>query len=124
MPKLPVQKSIATPSLLAHVATSKYVDALTLYRQEKIFQRLGIDQATVVAAYYDEDDGTGQPCGSDVDPEKTGFVEASTTVFMTAFEPISDRWEPVVWLSALATMVIGNFAALLQDNIKRLLAYS
>lgn len=45
-------------------------------------------------------------------------------VFMTAFEPISDRWEPVVWLSALATMVIGNFAALLQDNIKRLLAYS
>ncbi len=37
MPKLPIPKSIATPSLLAHVATSKYVDGLPLYRQEKIF---------------------------------------------------------------------------------------
>jgi NADH-quinone oxidoreductase subunit N len=45
-------------------------------------------------------------------------------VFMTAFEPISNRWEPLVWMSALLTMVIGNFAALLQTNIKRLLAYS
>ena len=43
MPKLPIPKSIATPSLLAHVATSKYVDALPLYRQEKIFARLGVD---------------------------------------------------------------------------------
>lgn len=29
-----------------------------------------------------------------------------------------------MWASALATMIIGNFAALLQSNIKRLLAYS
>ncbi len=45
-------------------------------------------------------------------------------VFMTAFEPVGAQWESVVWTSALATMVIGNFAALLQSNIKRLLAYS
>ncbi len=45
-------------------------------------------------------------------------------VFMTAFEPISHRWQPLVWISALATMVIGNFAALSQTNIKRMLAYS
>jgi NADH-quinone oxidoreductase subunit N len=45
-------------------------------------------------------------------------------VLMTAFEPVKDRWEPVLWISALATMVIGNFAALRQSNIKRLLAYS
>jgi transposase len=45
MPKLPIPKSLATPSLLAHVATSKYVDALPLYRQEKIFARLGVDLA-------------------------------------------------------------------------------
>ncbi|MCP4242236.1 MAG: hypothetical protein GY772_16905 [bacterium] len=30
MPKLPIPKSIATPSLLAHVVTSKYVDGLPL----------------------------------------------------------------------------------------------
>lgn len=45
-------------------------------------------------------------------------------VYLTAFEPIADQWQPVVWASALATMIIGNFAALLQTNIKRLLAYS
>ena len=37
MPRLPIPKSLATPSLLAQVATSKYVDGLPLYRQEKIF---------------------------------------------------------------------------------------
>jgi NADH-quinone oxidoreductase subunit N len=45
-------------------------------------------------------------------------------VYMTAFEPISHRWEGVVWIAALLTMTIGNFAALQQNNIKRLLAYS
>jgi NADH-quinone oxidoreductase subunit N len=45
-------------------------------------------------------------------------------VFMTAFDPISSRWEPFVWSSALLTMMVGNFAALLQTNIKRMLAYS
>lgn len=45
-------------------------------------------------------------------------------VYATAFDSISARWEPLIWISALLTMVIGNFAALVQNNIKRLLAYS
>ncbi len=45
-------------------------------------------------------------------------------VYMTAFQPITGRWEQVVWISALLTMIIGNFAALTQSNIKRMLAYS
>jgi NADH-quinone oxidoreductase subunit N len=45
-------------------------------------------------------------------------------IFMTMFEPIGAGWEPLVWFSALASMTIGNFAALLQTNIKRMLAYS
>jgi NADH-quinone oxidoreductase subunit N len=45
-------------------------------------------------------------------------------VLMTAFEPVKERWEPLLWISALATMIIGNFSALRQTNIKRLLAYS
>lgn len=45
-------------------------------------------------------------------------------VFVTAFEPIVGRWQPVVWICALLTMMVGNFAALAQSNIKRLLAYS
>jgi NADH-quinone oxidoreductase subunit N len=45
-------------------------------------------------------------------------------IFMTAFGSIATRWEPIVWMSALATMVVGNFAALMQTNLKRLMAYS
>jgi NADH-quinone oxidoreductase subunit N len=45
-------------------------------------------------------------------------------IFMTAFEPIGGVWEPLVWGSALLSMTIGNFAALMQTNIKRMLAYS
>ena len=45
-------------------------------------------------------------------------------IFMTAFEPIGQQWEPLVWASALASMTIGNFAALQQTNVKRMLAYS
>jgi NADH-quinone oxidoreductase subunit N len=45
-------------------------------------------------------------------------------IFLTAFEPIGADWEPLVWMSALLSMTIGNFAALLQSNVKRLLAYS
>jgi NADH-quinone oxidoreductase subunit N len=45
-------------------------------------------------------------------------------VYMTAFEPISNRWAPIIWLCALLTMIVGNFAAIRQNNIKRLLAYS
>jgi NADH-quinone oxidoreductase subunit N len=45
-------------------------------------------------------------------------------IFLTAFGPIGGGWEPLVWGSALLSMTIGNFAALTQSNIKRLLAYS
>jgi transposase len=38
-----IPKGIATPGLLAHIAVAKYVDALPLYRQEKIFARSGIE---------------------------------------------------------------------------------
>jgi NADH-quinone oxidoreductase subunit N len=45
-------------------------------------------------------------------------------VFMTSFRPLNDRWIWLVWACALLTMVVGNFAALLQTNVKRLLGYS
>jgi NADH-quinone oxidoreductase subunit N len=45
-------------------------------------------------------------------------------VFMTSLQPVADHWQPIVWTSALLTMIAGNFAALQQTNIKRLLAYS
>ncbi len=45
-------------------------------------------------------------------------------IFMTAFQTNSDVWEPLVWICALLSMTIGNCAALLQSNVKRMMAYS
>ncbi|MDQ2777471.1 MAG: NADH-quinone oxidoreductase subunit N, partial [Acidobacteriota bacterium] len=45
-------------------------------------------------------------------------------LFMTSFGPLNERWIPVVWGCALLSMIIGNFAALVQTNVKRLLGYS
>ena len=43
LPEQIIPKSIATPGLLAHIITAKFVDALPFYRQEGQFSRLGID---------------------------------------------------------------------------------
>ena len=45
-------------------------------------------------------------------------------VFFTAFEPMADRWLPLLSIVALLTMIVGNFAALWQTDIKRMLGYS
>ncbi len=47
----PIPKSMASASLLAQIATAKYVDGLPLARQEKVLGRLGIDlpRATLAA---------------------------------------------------------------------------
>lgn len=45
-------------------------------------------------------------------------------LFTTAFDPVRVNWELLFGVVAVATMTIGNFAALTQTNIKRLLAYS
>jgi len=42
-PAQPIEKSIASPGLLAYIATQKYVDALPLYRQIEIFKRIGVE---------------------------------------------------------------------------------
>jgi transposase len=43
LPAQPIPKSNASPGLLAHIAISKFQDALPLYRQEAILQRSGIE---------------------------------------------------------------------------------
>lgn len=45
MPKDFIPKSLAAPGLLTHVILSKYEDHMPLYRQEKMWQRIGIDLA-------------------------------------------------------------------------------
>ena len=43
---------MATPTLLAYLATAKYQDGLPLYRQEKIFARYGVDLGRTTMARW------------------------------------------------------------------------
>ena len=43
VPPTLIPKGIATPGLVSHIVTSKFEDAIPLYRQEKQFRRLGIE---------------------------------------------------------------------------------
>ena len=45
-------------------------------------------------------------------------------IFVEALEPLRGEWALVVGVLAAVTMTVGNLAALGQDNIKRMLAYS
>jgi NADH-quinone oxidoreductase subunit N len=45
-------------------------------------------------------------------------------LFAGAFAPEVDYWRVVLWVASAATMIYGNIAALTQNNVKRMLAYS
>ncbi|MBZ5554933.1 MAG: NADH-quinone oxidoreductase subunit N [Acidobacteriia bacterium] len=58
-----------------------------------------------------------------VGPKAAGFA-AFLRVFFVALPALDQKWFWVLWVSAVLTMTIGNTAAMLQSNIKRMLAYS
>jgi NADH-quinone oxidoreductase subunit N len=55
---------------------------------------------------------------------KAAAFAAFLRVFYTAFYPFIGSWSSVLWLIAVLTMCVGNITALVQNNMKRLLAYS
>ena len=55
---------------------------------------------------------------------KVAAFAALLRVFIGAFLPIKAEWAPIFYVLTVLTMTVGNFAALIQENIKRLLAYS
>jgi len=55
---------------------------------------------------------------------KAAAFAALIRVWYEAFGPAFIKWHAAVWWLAALTMVVGNFIALSQKNIKRMLAYS
>lgn len=58
-----------------------------------------------------------------VGPKAAAFA-AFLRIFFVALEPAIDKWFWLIWVSAVLTMFVGNLAALVQSNVKRMLAYS
>jgi NADH-quinone oxidoreductase subunit N len=63
----------------------------------------------------------------------TGFMAAGAKaagfaallrVFATAFDTYRPDWRPLVWVLAVATLALGSVVAVVQTDVKRMLAYS
>ena len=55
---------------------------------------------------------------------KAAAFAAFVRVFLTAFEPLSAQWMPVLAAIAIATMIVGTVVGVAQTSVKRMLAYS
>lgn len=55
---------------------------------------------------------------------KVAALAVFTRVALTAFPGIVSQWQQIIVFVAIASMVLGSFAAIGQKNIKRLMAYS
>jgi NADH-quinone oxidoreductase subunit N len=55
----------------------------------------------------------------------TGPKAAAFAVLLRVlFSTTSAGWLPLIWICAALSMTLGNFGALMQNNVKRMLAYS
>ncbi|GMV04334.1 MAG: NADH-quinone oxidoreductase subunit N [Gemmatimonadota bacterium] len=55
---------------------------------------------------------------------KAAAFVAFIRVFLVAFDGAYEAWYPIMWWLAAITMVVANLIALVQSNVKRMLAYS
>ncbi|HPD83135.1 MAG: NADH-quinone oxidoreductase subunit NuoN [Alphaproteobacteria bacterium] len=55
---------------------------------------------------------------------KVAAIALIIRLLFVPFASLSDQWFQIMWFLSLMSMMVGAFAALRQDNIKRLLAYS
>ncbi len=55
---------------------------------------------------------------------KAAAFAVALRVLLVGFPGLFDYWAPLVALLAAASMTLGNVAAIVQDNMKRMLAYS
>ena len=55
---------------------------------------------------------------------KAAAFVALARIYSMAFLPLGSRWAALLAILAVGSMTLGNVAAILQDNIKRMLAYS
>jgi NADH-quinone oxidoreductase subunit N len=55
---------------------------------------------------------------------KVASIFALYRIFTQCFQAIPETWEPLLWILAVLTILVGNLTGLYQPNLKRMLAYS
>jgi NADH-quinone oxidoreductase subunit N len=119
--------STALPKILAAIQSGSQSPVLLLAGAGLILVGLGFKVAVVPFHMWTPDVYHGAPSAVTafmaVGAKAAGFA-ALLRIFVLAFPAISANLTPVLWALAALTMILGNFVAIAQKNIKRLLAYS
>jgi NADH-quinone oxidoreductase subunit N len=55
---------------------------------------------------------------------KAAAFAAILRLFTVAFPQYRDDWRPIVWVLAVLSLLVGSIAAVVQNDVKRVLAYS
>jgi NADH-quinone oxidoreductase subunit N len=55
---------------------------------------------------------------------KAAAFGAVVRVLVVGLPFYKDDWQPVIWVLALLSLIVGSFLAIVQTNVKRMLAYS
>ena len=127
LPPQPIPKSLASPTLLAHVAVSKYADGLPLYRQETMFRRLGIDLPRASLANWMVKTGElVQPLVNLLrdDLLASGFLQCDETRYQVLKEPgKAATSQSYLWVQRSEDVVLYDYDASRSAEVpKRLLA--
>ncbi|MGH9869214.1 MAG: NADH-quinone oxidoreductase subunit N [Candidatus Polarisedimenticolia bacterium] len=100
---------------------------LTIVGMILLLVALGFKMAAVPFHMYIPDAYEGAPTAITAfisTASKAAAFIVAVRVFVYGFPHLFSYWAPLVALLAAASMTLGNVAAILQDNMKRMLAYS
>ena len=112
---------------LAATGPGSHVPALAILGLGLMFVGLGFKVVVSPFQIYAPDvyEGAPTPVTSLLaSAPKAATFALMVRIFYVAFGSASHVWFWVIWVSAVLTMFIGNLGALLQSNVKRMLAYS
>jgi NADH-quinone oxidoreductase subunit N len=102
-------------------------DGLLLAGMALLIVGLGFKVAAVPFHVWAPDVYQGAPTPA------TGFMAAAAKtagfagllrIMLAAFPTQTDNWRPIIWALAALTLVVGAVLAVVQDDVKRMLAYS
>jgi NADH-quinone oxidoreductase subunit N len=109
------------------IATAGHIPPLAILGLGLIFVGLGFKVVAAPFQVYAPDVYEGAPTPVTAllaSAPKAATFALMVRIFYVSFHSASGLWFWVIWISAIFTMFIGNLGALVQTNVKRMLAYS
>ncbi len=114
------------PEALGGLATGKALSPLAMAGWALLLAAIGFKLSLVPFHLWTPDvyQGSPAPVTGLLASGSKGAVAAALLILMAALPEAPAALVPVLWLLAALSMAIGAFCALVQDNVKRMLAYS